>query len=114
MLIKDYPITNKRRDLVVDIEIEDVQWDNDSIGWYEYCGHMEYDHQPDYISEFVIKDIYYNDKKIHHKKILKFLIDKLYEDERLRERIEEIAKNDIEVDKYERLIDNREYEARGI
>lgn len=44
MLIKDYPITNKRRDLVVDIEIEDVQWDNDSIGWYEYCGHMEYDH----------------------------------------------------------------------
>jgi len=114
MLIKDYPITNKRRDLVVDIEIEDVQWDNDSIGWYEYWGHMEYDHRPDYVSEFVIETIYYNDKKIHHKKILKFLMDILYEDESLRERIEEIAKYDRDADKYERLVENREYEARGI
>jgi hypothetical protein len=38
MLIKDYSICNKQRDLVVDIEIENIRWDNDSIGWYEYWG----------------------------------------------------------------------------
>lgn len=114
MLIKNYPISNKRRDLVVDIEIEDVQWDNDSIGWYEYCGHMEYDHRPDYVSEFVIEAVYYNNKIIHHKKILKFLTDKLYEDESLIERIEEVLKAEADSDKCERLIESREYEARGI
>ncbi len=92
MLIKDYPITNKRRDLVVDIEIEDVQWDNDSIGWYEYCGHMEYDHQPDYVEDFDIGKIYYKNKLIHHKKLYKILCELLVDDEAFAEKVEERAK----------------------
>jgi mannitol/fructose-specific phosphotransferase system IIA component (Ntr-type) len=57
-------------------------------------GHVEYDHQSDYVSNFNIECIYYKDRKIHHKKILEFLMDKLYDDESFRERIEEIAKSD--------------------
>jgi hypothetical protein len=116
MLIKNYPVISKdkKRELVVDIEIEDIQWENDSIGWYEYWGHMEYDYRPDHVSEFVIESIYYNDKIIHHKKILEFLTNILYEDNNFRERIEKVLKNKEEIDENESIIENREYYLRGV
>jgi hypothetical protein len=110
VLIKDYSILSKDKshELIVDIEIEDIKWDNDSIGWYEYCGHVEYDYRQDYVSEFIIDAIYCNDKIIHSKKIFKFLTDILYEDESLLERIEKLLKEDGDSDKLERLIECRE------
>jgi len=110
MIIKNYSISNKRRDLIVDIEIEDIQWNNDSIGWYEYWGSREFDHRPDYVESFTISEIYYKNKKIRHKKIIEFLSEILYEDEDLYNKIEEMKKIDIESDKVERLLERREYQ----
>jgi len=108
MIIKDYPVKNKNRDLEVDIEISNIQWGNDSIGWYEYWGHMEYDHQPDYVESFDIDEIYYKGKIIHSKKLHNLLCGLLEDDESFRERIEEAAKTDSEERKLEAALDRQE------
>lgn len=114
MLIQNYPIKNKNRDLEVDIEIDNIQWGNDSIGWYEYGSQRCYDHQPDYVEDFDIGEIYYKNKLIHHKKLHELLCKLLEDDESLREKIEELAKEEAEDSKLDRLIAQQEarYERR--
>lgn len=108
MLIQNYLIKNKNRDLEVDIEITDIRWGNDSIGWYEYGGRKCYDYQPDYIEDFTIGKIYYKNKLIHHKKLYELLCKLLEDDESLRERVETIAKSDAEDSKLNNLITQEE------
>jgi hypothetical protein len=108
MLIQNYPIKNKNRDLEVDIEISNIQWENNSIGWYEYGSQRCYDHQPDYVDGFDIDEIYLNGKKIHHKKLHELLCKLLENDDSLREKIEAIAKSDAEDSKLDRLIAQQE------
>ena len=108
MLIQNYPIKNKNRDLEVDIEITDVRWGNDSIGWYEYGSQRCYDHQPDYVEDFDIGEIYYKNKLIHHKKLHELLCKLLEDDESLREKIEELAKEEAKDARMERMLEARE------
>ncbi len=96
MLIKNYPIKNKRRTLEVDIEITHVSWGNDSIGWYEYGSQRGYDHRPDYIEDFDIGEIYYENKIIHHKKFRKWLCKLLENDDELIKEIEKLDKEEAE------------------
>ena len=108
MLIQNYPIKNKNRDLEIDIEITDVRWGNDSIGWYEYGSQRCYDHQPDYVEDFDIGEIYYKNKLIHHKKLHELLCKLLEDDESLREKIEELAKEEAKDARMERMLEARE------
>jgi len=106
MLIKNYPIKNKRRTLEVDIEITNVRWGNDSIGWYEYGSQRCYDHQPDYVEDFDIGEIYYKNKIIHHKKLHKWLC-KLLENDELIKEIEKLAEEEVKEAKVERLLESK-------
>ncbi len=45
----------REHDFAVDFSLN---VENNSIGWYEYWGHMEYDHQPDYAVLDKIENVY--------------------------------------------------------
>lgn len=111
MIIKNYELELKNRVLSLELEISNIQWDNNSIGWYEYWGAKEYDHQPDYVSEFNIDEIYIENKKVTSKIVFKILCDILYEKEGLKEEIERRAKGDIKADKYERQMEAKKEES---
>ena len=104
-MIIDHFVTSKKRDLEISIEITDVRWGNDSIGWYEYGSQRCYDHQPDYIEDFDIGEIYYKTKVIHSKKLHEMICKKLENDEALIDKIERECKSEAEDAKMERKLD---------
>jgi len=115
MFVKNFLIVSKKgNEILIDVEVNNITWGNDSIGWYEYWGHQEYDCQPDYIEDFEIGDIYIHlvnsnkPKKIHHKKILDILSNYLYKNDSFKKIITKLAKIYEEEVKIERLIDARE------
>jgi len=97
--IKDYELSlkDKKYEIIIDVIVDDIHWTNDSIGWFEYWGNLQYDYQPDYIENFNIIDIYYKKEKIRnsHKKLFHLLTDVLYKDENFKKEIEEITKPSI-------------------
>ena len=105
MLIKNFELELKHKVLYLDLEICNIQWDNNSIGWYEYWGSKEYDNQPNYVSEFTIDEIYIKNKKVTSQILFHALNNILIEDDNLLAEIEQIAKTDAKADKYERQIE---------
>lgn len=87
MLITNYPIRSEKNEIIVDVEISNIHWENDSIGWYEYWGHKEYDKQPWYVDDFTIDNIYYKNKLLRNKKIQEIISKKIYEDDSFKEEI---------------------------
>ncbi len=95
-------ILNYKDDLFV--EVDDIVWDNDGIGSYEYWGFKGYDKGRDYISEFHITGIWIEDVEIIGEDF-QFLTDILYEDDRFVDALEYAVKEGIEADRYERNLE---------
>jgi len=104
MWIKQHLIKTKKNQIYVDLEINNIQWANDSIGWYEYGSAREYDDRPDYIESFDIDEIYINGKKVEHKLIFSFLLDILINDDELFNRLENIIKEEAVEMRVEEMI----------
>lgn len=110
MLIKKFTIISKKgRELDVDVEIDNIEWDNDSIGFYEYWGAKCFDRRPDYVSGFKIDEIYIRNKKIKSKLIFGWLSEYLFDNESFNEKVEDIAKGNLESEKLERQIEMQEF-----
>jgi len=115
MVVKKFLIVSKKgNEILIDVEINDIEWWNDSIGSYEYGSQRKYDYQSDYIEDFEIGNIYIylsnnKRKRIYHRKLLNCLSNYLHENDSFKETIEELAKMKIEDDKVDRLIDEFEY-----
>jgi hypothetical protein len=106
MKIKQHPIKTGEEEYLIDIEIGHINWENDSIGWYEYGSAKEFDHQKSYAGEFEIKEIIVDGIKVEG---LTFDVfhNILMEDETLVKRIEKQAKEEAEEDKVERKLNER-------
>ena len=105
MEIKQFPIT-----IYVDLEINNIQYGNDSIGYYEYGSAKEIDKQDDYIEGFDIDEIIIDKTKVDQKLIFDFLENILIEDENLVKQIEILAKEEAEETKVERALTDKENE----
>ena len=54
----DYKINIGQTELEIAVQVSNIHWENDGIGWYEYCGSKEFDKGTDYIEEFEIDEIW--------------------------------------------------------
>ena len=92
MWIREYKLIFDSEEIEITLEIDNIYWDNDSIGWYEYGGKKVYDTQPDYVSDFDISEIYIYDEKVISKKLFNELSELLKDDDKLKKEIENIDK----------------------
>jgi hypothetical protein len=108
MKIKNHTLKTEKNEVCVDLEISNIQYGNDSIGYYEYGSAREIDNQPDYIESFDIDEIKIEDLEITQKSLFEFLSDLLMDDDELYKKIEKLAKEEAESDKVERQLERRE------
>ena len=103
-------ITNHhlRDGLYIDLEISNIQWENDSIGAYEYWGSKEYDRQSSYVSYFEIDEIVIENVKITQQTLIDFLTIFIMDNQELYTRIEKELIEDAAIEKGLRRRENRE------
>lgn len=107
MKIQNHEITIKKKSIEIDIEINCIQWSNDSIGWYEFGSQRLYDHQPDYVEDFEIDEILINNKIITNKFVLQVLSNILMDDKELFKKIEQLLKKEADEEKADRAREAR-------
>ena len=106
MKIKNFTLNTGANEYELDLEISDIHWDNDSIGYYEYGSAKEFDHQKSYVGEFKIDEIIVDGTKVEGVTFEVFE-NILMEDESLIARIEKQAKEEAESDEVERKLSAR-------
>ena len=74
------------------LEIEDIVWENNGIGHYEYWGAKGFDAGKDIISDFNITQIWIAGKEIIDEEF-KYLLDILVDDNDLIVRMEDVISN---------------------
>jgi len=107
MKIKNFVLNTGANEYEIDIEIGNINWENDSIGWYEYGSAKEFDYQESHVGEFEIEEVIINGTKVIGLTFDMFH-DLLVNNKELVKKIEETAKEEAESDKVERLLAARE------
>lgn len=106
MRIENFTLdTEETGECIIDMEVYDIIWDNDSIGWYEYGSIVEFDRQEPYISDFEIEDIIVDGVKVDGATYDKFYNLLICNDELIK-KIEEMWEEEVEANRIDHLISN--------
>ena len=106
MKIKNFTLDTGSNEYEIDLEIGNINWENDSIGYYEYGSAKEFDHQKSYVGEFEIEEIVVDGVKVVGATFDLFY-DLLIDNDKLVKKIEEQAKEEAESDKVEQALANK-------